>query len=75
MADGAEEGEVVKGAEAAIGADWDMRAEGVIGSEGALKAVGADWLEGTFEAEEAAKHMLLDGLDTIGIGYMALWGF
>ena len=34
MADGAEEGEVVKGAEAAIGADWDMRAEGAEGLRG-----------------------------------------
>ena len=30
MADGAERGEVVKGAEEAFGADWDMRAEGAI---------------------------------------------
>ena len=35
MADGAERGEVVKGAEEAIGADWDMRAEGAEGYEGA----------------------------------------
>ena len=46
MADGAERGEVVKGAEEAIGADWDMRAEGAIWSEGALKAVMAVGVEG-----------------------------
>ena len=40
MVDGAEEGEVVKGAEAAIWADWDMRAEGAIWSEGAMRAEG-----------------------------------
>ena len=53
--------EGVEGIEVAEGAILAMGAEMVIGSEGALKAVGADWLEGTFEAEGAAKHMLLDG--------------
>ena len=67
--------EGVEGIEVAEGAILAMGCEMAIGSEGALKAVGADWLEGTFEAEGGAKHMLLDGLDTIGIGYMALWGF
>ena len=58
MADGAERGEVVKGAEEAIGADWDMRAEGAIGSEGAM---GAEVVELAEEDEGAAIYILLDG--------------
>ena len=38
-------------------------------------AIGADWAMGAEEDEEAAIHILLDGYDTMGIGYMALWGF
>ena len=30
---------------------------------------------GAEEDEDAAIHLLLDGYDTMGIGYMALWGF
>ena len=40
-----------------------------MGSEGAMGAEGAD------EDEEAAIHISLYGYDTMGIGYMALWGF
>ena len=47
-------------------------AEGVEGFEG---AIGADWAVGAEEDEEAAIHISLDGYDTMGIGYMALWGF
>ena len=38
-------------------------------------AIGADWAMGAEEDEEAAIHILLDGYDTMGKGYMALWGF
>ena len=37
-----------------------------MGTEGAL---------GAGEDEEAAIHISLDGYDTMGIGFMALWGF
>ena len=59
MAEGAEGGEVVKGAEGegAIGVDWDM---------------GAEWAEGD---EGVAICIVLDGYDTMGIGYIALLGF
>ena len=40
-----------------------------------LVGAGAEGLEGAEEDEGAAIHILLDGKDTIGIGYMALWGF
>ena len=47
-----------------------------MGSEGAMgarRAMGAEWAE---EDEGAAIYILLDGYDdTMGIGYMALWGF
>ena len=46
--------------EGAIGADWAMGAEGVMGAE---------------EDKGAALYLMLDGQDTTGIGYMALWGF
>ena len=58
-----------------------MGAEGAIGSEGAMGADGAEGAEGVDGAEEAeedegaAMYILLDGYDTIGIGYIALWGF
>ena len=47
----------------AIGADWAIGAEGAMGAEGAE------------EDEGAAIYILLDGYDTMGIGYIALWGF
>ena len=31
--------------------------------------------EGAEEDEGAAIYILLDGYDTMGIGYIALWGF
>ena len=40
-----------------------------MGVEGALGAEGAE------EDEGAAISILLDGYDTMGIGYIALWGF
>ena len=64
--------------EGAIGADWDMRAEGAIWSEGAMRAEGGEGVSGAEEAEEdegAAMYILLDGYDTMGIGYIALWSF
>ena len=67
-AEGAEEDEVVEGFEGAIGAEGDMGAEGAMG---ARRAMGAEWAE---EDEGAAIYILLDGFDTIGIGYIALWG-
>ena len=50
----------MEGFEGAIGADWALRAEGAMGAEGAE------------EDEGAAIYKLLDGYDTMGIGYMAL---
>ena len=67
-AEGAEEDEVIEGFEGAIGAEGDMGAEGAMG---ARRAMGAEWAE---EDEGAAIYILLDGFDTMGIGYMALWG-
>ena len=32
-------------------------------------------LKGAEEDEGAAMYIVLDGYDTLGIGYMALWGF
>ena len=70
--------------EGTIGADWAIGAEGTIGSEGAMGAQGAEGADGAEGAEEAegaeddegaAIHILLDGFDTLGMGYMALWGF
>ena len=52
--------------EGAIGADWAMGAEGAEGAMGSEGVIGAE------EDEEAAIHILLDGYDTMGIGYMAL---
>ena len=52
--------------EGAIGADWAMGAEGAMGSEGVM---------GAEEDRGAAIYLMLDGQDTTGIGYMALWGF
>ena len=40
-----------------------------MGVEGAIGAEGAE------EDEGAAIYILLDGYDTMGIGYIALWGF
>ena len=56
----------MEGFEGAIGADWALGAEGAMGAEGA---------EGAEEDEGDAIFILLDGYDTMGIGYMALWGF
>ena len=52
-----------------------MGAKGAIGSEGAMGAEGAEGAEGVDGAEEdegAAVYILLDGYDTMGIGYIAL---
>ena len=38
-------------------------------------ANGADWAMGAEEDKGAAIYLMLDGWDTTGIGYMALWGF
>ena len=46
--------------EGAMRADWAMGAEGAMGSEGVMGA---------------AIYSMLDGKDTTGIGYMAIWGF
>ena len=46
--------------------------EGAIGAEGAM---GSEGIMGAKEDEEAAIHISLDGYDTMGIGYMALWVF
>ena len=40
-----------------------------------MGAEGAERVEGAEEEKGAAIYMLLDGYDTMGIGYMALWGF
>ena len=56
----------MEGFEGAIGADWALGAEGAMGAEGA---------KGAEEDEGDAIFILLDGYDTMGIGYMALWGF
>ena len=61
----------MEGFEGAIGADWALGAEGAMGAEGAEWAEG---VEGAEEDEGDAIFILLDGYDTMGIGYMALWG-
>ena len=55
--------------EGAIGADWAM------GAEGAEGAMGSEGVMGAEEDKGAAIYLILDGVDTTGIGYMALWGF
>ena len=62
----------MEGFERAIGADWALGAEGAMGAEG---AEGAEGVEGAEEDEGDAIFMLLDGYDTMGIGYVAVWGF
>ena len=52
----------MEGFEGAIGADLALGAEGAMGAEGA---------EGAEEDEGDAIFILLDGYDTMGIGYMA----
>ena len=52
--------------EGAMRADWAMGAEGAMGSEG---------VKGAEEDKGASIYTLLDGQDTLGIRYMALWGF
>ena len=37
--------------------------------------MGVEGVEGAEEDERAAMYILLDGRDTMGTGYMALWGF
>ena len=59
----AEEDEGAIRADLAMGAE---RAEGAMGSEGFM---------GAEEDKGAAIYLMLDGEDTTGIGYMALWGF
>ena len=54
-----------------------MGSKGAIGAEGAEDDEGAEedqGLEGAEEDEGAAIYMLLDGWDTMEIGYMTLWG-
>ena len=70
-----------------MGAEGAIGSKGALGAEGADEALGADWVrgaeaamgaEGAMGAEEdegAAIYILLDGYDTMGIGYIALWGF
>ena len=55
--------------EGAIGVDWAM------GAEGAEGAMGSEGVMGAEEDKGAAIYLMLDGLDTMGIGYIALWGF
>ena len=45
-----------------------MGAEGAFGSK---RAMGAEGAEGAEEDEGAAVYVLLDGYDTMGIGYIA----
>ena len=65
----------MEGFEGAIGADWALGAEGAMGAEGAEGAEWAEGVEGAEEDEGDAIFILLDGYDTMAIGYMALWGF
>ena len=54
-----------------------MGSKGAIGAEGAEDDEGAEGFVGAEENEGfegAAIYILLDGFDTIGIGYIALWG-
>ena len=37
--------------------------------------MGSEGVMGTEEEKGAAIYLILDGYDTTGIGYMALWGF
>ena len=46
-----------------------------MGSKGAIGAEGAEEDEGAEQDEGAAIYIMLDGQDTMGTGYMALWGF
>ena len=55
--------------EGAIGADWAMGAEGAEGAMGSEGVMGAEEDKGT------DIYLMLDGQDSTGIGYMALWGF
>ena len=50
-------------------------AEGAMGAEGAEGAMGSEGVIGGEEDKGAAIYLMLDGQDTTGIGYMALWGF
>ena len=49
-----------------------------MGAEGAEEDEGVIWAEGVEGAEEdewAVIYILLDSYDTMGIGYVAVWGF
>ena len=58
-----------------MGAEGAIGSIGAIGAEGAEDNEGAERCEGAEEDEGDAIFILLDGYDTMGIGYMALWGF
>ena len=58
-----------------MGAEGAIGSIGAIGAEGAEDNEGAERCEGAEEDEGAAIYILLDGYDTMGIGYIALWGF
>ena len=60
------------GSKGAIGAEGAEDNEGAEGFEGAEED---EWSEGAEEDEGAAMYILLDGYDTMGKGYIALWGF
>ena len=53
-------------------ADWATGADGAMGAD---RAMGAEGAMGAEEDKGASIYTLLDGQDTIGIRYMALWGF
>ena len=54
---------------------WSNRAYAVYWLCGTLLCPWAEGVEGAEEDEGDAIFILLDGYDTMGIGYMALWGF
>ena len=55
-----------------MGAKRAIGSEGAMGAEGAEGAEGVDGAEEAEEDEGAAMYILLDGYDTMGIGYIAL---
>ena len=62
------------GSKGAIGAEGAEDDEGAEGAEGFQRAEEDEGFEGAEEDEGVALYILLDGQDTMGIGYMALWG-
>ena len=58
-----------------IGAEGAEDDEGAQGAEGFVGAEEDEGFERAEEDERAAIYILLDGQDTMGIGYMTLWGF